>query len=192
MMNPVVPVPRQIITERLIMRRCQESDFDDFFSFLTHPTATRFLNLTPEQKTAAGAQAALWYIVQAYESDNPLFVLTVIERASGRYAGSCGLIPLPDDSGVEISYNIIPPLWGQGLATELADGLIGFIFEASRVDLVAALVMPENQASLRVAEKAGLSSRGLIDHPDYDEPVVMLVITRRAFDRQRDRRPPPR
>lgn len=56
---------------------------------------------------------------------------------------------------VEIGYSFEPALWGQGLATEIALGCV----EQGRVrgfDSLVGLTLPENLASRRVLEKAGM------------------------------------
>jgi RimJ/RimL family protein N-acetyltransferase len=60
----------------------------------------------------------------------------------------------------EIGYLLHPDWWGQGLATEAARLLIGFGFGTLDLHRIEATTGPENRASARVLEKAGMRYEG--------------------------------
>ena len=53
-----------------------------------------------------------------------------------------------------------PRFWGQGLASELVPALIEFGFGPCGRKRLVATIRPENHASLRVVEKAGMHCAG--------------------------------
>ena len=182
-----VAIPQKIETRRLIIRRCLEADYDGFFGFLNDREATRFLSLTADQKTSAGAQTTLWYIIHSYNTENPLFMMSVIDKENGDYLGSCGVMPLKEAGEFEFFYNIIRDRWGEGLATELVIGLMDYAFQTSSVNRMAAFINPDNRASLRVAEKVGMSNKGLVKHQDFKQPVLLMTMSVQAFKRRHGR-----
>lgn len=91
--------------------------------------------------------------------------------------GTCGYKGLPDANGqVEIGYEIAPPFRHQGLATEIATGLVGRVRNIPLIQGVLAHTLPEENASVRVLKKAGFSLSGEIEDPD-DGPVWRWQLT---------------
>ena len=180
-MEIAVPLPESIKTERLLLRRCREEDLEGHTAFLENEKATRFLHLDADQKSAALAAAGLWFIIQSYSSPTPLFFLSVVEQGTEQYVGSTGLAPLADDCGVEFFYNVSPSFWGRGYGAEIGRGVIDYIFTHSAADFVAAFIDLANEPSRRVAAKLGLVEQGLVDHPDYNHPVLKLILDRRNW-----------
>ncbi len=72
--------------------------------------------------------------------------------------------PIGGGNPVEIGYYLARSAWGKGYATELASGLIRYGFGALGLDQIVAVILPENVASGRVLEKAGLCHAGLTDY----------------------------
>ena len=71
--------------------------------------------------------------------------------------GGLGRDPTAPQWGVEVAYFIDPAFAGRGLATELVGAALSLAFEELALPRVEAFVRPENAASVRVLEKAGLS-----------------------------------
>ncbi|RPH39898.1 MAG: N-acetyltransferase [Planctomycetota bacterium] len=67
----------------------------------------------------------------------------------------------PDREGtVEVSYGIVDSHQGQGIATEAAQGLIGWLKQDPRVRRIVAETFPSMTASIAVMEKCGMSFLG--------------------------------
>ena len=75
----------------------------------------------------------------------------------GRPIGWCGLQYLPDTDEIEIGYLLAKPFWGQGLTTEAAIAGQRWAFEHLDLQELVAIIHPENIASIRVAEKLGMT-----------------------------------
>lgn len=153
-------VPETLPAEGLILRRHRSADRGPFAAFLTHPTATRYMAFTPEQKTADGARAMLDYVIASYDSAAPIFSLTIVDEG-GAYLGSCGAQPLADeDGGIEVYYTVMPEHQGRGVATRAMRAVIDHLFRSTEASRLVAFVVPENVPSVRVAEKLGFVSDG--------------------------------
>lgn len=152
-------VPKAIRTERLLLRRSQIEDLEAFSSFLTDPAAVHYMAFTEEQKTPKGAEQMLQWVIDAYDSKEPIFSLTIADPTTNRYLGSCGLHP-DSGGGLEIYYTVIPSEQRRGIATEAAKAIVlHAIVELGATRLVA-YVVPENKASVRVAQKLGFVDDG--------------------------------
>jgi ribosomal-protein-alanine N-acetyltransferase len=82
-------------------------------------------------------------------------------------AGVCGYTGPPNDLGVvEIAYGTAPSFRGQGIATLAATELMRRAFQDSRVRVVCAHTLPEENASTRVLKKVGMAFVGLAQDVD--------------------------
>jgi RimJ/RimL family protein N-acetyltransferase len=75
------------------------------------------------------------------------------DRATGAIVGFAGLVHPGGQADPELKYALARGEWGRGYATEAARALLDAFVPATRVIATAA---PENLASHRVLEKAGL------------------------------------
>lgn len=176
-------VPHRIPTDRLVLRRHTLADVDPFAAFVADPEAVRHMAFTPEQKTRPGAERMLHWVIGAYDSPDPVFSLTIAERESDRYLGSCGLNPDPG-GGLEIYYTVIPSEQRKGYATEAARAVVAYAFDELDADRLVAYVVPANVPSVRVAEKLGFVDDGPVtraageagmDHATMDGRRYVLV-----------------
>ena len=100
--------------------------------------------------------AAAW-ILAATEAraKGEAFHFAVMHAQEG-FVGCCSLMALsPRDRSAQVSYWIGRPYWGRGLATRATRWLLGFAFEALKLERVRTCVLDGNTASLRVLEKLG-------------------------------------
>jgi RimJ/RimL family protein N-acetyltransferase len=63
---------------------------------------------------------------------------------------------LEDLGEIDVAYRLMPTHWHLGLATEAALASVRYGFSDLGLKQIIGLVMPENIASVRVLEKAGL------------------------------------
>jgi RimJ/RimL family protein N-acetyltransferase len=184
-------LPETLVTERLVIRRHRRADLAGFTAFLVHPTATRYMAFTPEQRTAAGARRLLDHVIASYDSPAPIVSLSLADPASDDYVGSCGAQPLGGGDGVEIYYTVLPEHQGRGLATEAAKALLDFVLDATAVERICAFVVPENVASRRVAEKLGFVDEGRVERQAAPGASAhqSMVATRFVLTRRRASEP---
>lgn len=90
-----------------------------------------------------------WYVrTRIDENDPPVLV------AGGGFLGP------PEDGTAQIGYSVLPQFQGQGYATELVGGLIGWALAQPGVDRIVAETEWANPASVRVLVKAGFVASG--------------------------------
>ncbi len=86
------------------------------------------------------------------------------ERASGEFIGFIGLAyhdGWPEgEHKTEVGWRLNRTHWGRGLATEGALASVRYGFEGLGLERIISITLPENAASRRVMEKAGLTYRG--------------------------------
>jgi RimJ/RimL family protein N-acetyltransferase len=81
---------------------------------------------------------------------------------------------------VELPWTVRSDHWQQGIATEAVLAAVDWA-RSSDLEEVVALIRPENGASRRVAEKAGLQEEGTTLHAELDHLVYRLTLSERAL-----------
>ncbi len=103
----------------------------------------------------------------ARAADPWTFGFAVLLPAVGQVVGSASFKGPPDAAGmVEVAYAIVPGWQGKGYATEATRELVAFARNDSRVRLIRAHTMPENNASTRVLTKNGFAKSGEVIDPE--------------------------
>jgi ribosomal-protein-alanine N-acetyltransferase len=157
-------LPPVIETARLIIRRHLPEDAESFVEFMTDEDATRFLDFEPEQKTPAGARGLLDYVISTYSTEDPVFALAIVDKATGAFMGSCGLSRLADQPGVECYYSLLPRYWGWGFATEAGLAMLYYAFEELGLATVVAHVSAKHSKAWSVARNMGMTDKGPCDY----------------------------
>ena len=96
----------------------------------------------------------------------------VYVRGDPVMAGYCGIVTARRRADPEIIYALRPQWWRQGLASELVPALLQFGFGVCGLPRLVATIRPENHASLRVVEKAGMHCAG---EELAGEGILMLI-----------------
>ena len=102
-----------------------------------------------------------------------------VEKASRHVVGYSGLFHFPDIAGhpeVEIGYRLARPFWNQGFATEAVTAIRDYAFNILCLHRLIALIDPQNAASIRVAEKAGMRYEREIMLEGYTYPDHLYSI----------------
>ncbi len=94
-----------------------------------------------------------------------------------------------DPDNVEVGWLLDPREWGRGLATEGAIASLGYGFESLGLERIISIAHPENLASRRVMEKAGLVPRG--SRTWRGGAVVWYAADQTSWLRPRGERPRP-
>ena len=106
------------------------------------------------------------------------------ERESGAFVGFAGLVHQEEwtegEHRTEVGWRLDRAFWGRGLATEAAKASVYHGLEHIGLERVISIIQPENGASRRVAEKAGLTLRG--ESRWRDTPVVWYAIDRGEWE----------
>jgi RimJ/RimL family protein N-acetyltransferase len=152
-------------TERLIMRRWQDSDREPFAELNADPHTMRFFPTTLDR---AGSNALIEIIESRFESQGyGLWALEV--AATGEFIGFTGLNPMPDDvpgaGGMEVGWRLAKRGWHQGYATEAASAALGVAFGAVGLPEIWSMTAVLNEPSIAVMRRIGLTEVDRFDHP---------------------------
>lgn len=143
-------------TPRLYFRWPVICDLEDYIALYRSPEVTRYIPDAPKNDQEVREEVE-WFL-NGHPRRPELGLWAAIHKPTGRFAGRCGLLPwtIEGREEVEVAYTLAPVFWDQGLATEAARGIVAYAFQKLRLPRLIAMIEPKNDASRRVAEKAGL------------------------------------
>jgi RimJ/RimL family protein N-acetyltransferase len=163
-------------TERLTLRGHRLDDFADSLALWTDPEVTRFIGGKPSTREEA------WSRLLRYAGHWALLGFgywAVTEKETGRFLGEVGFADSkreiePSLDGLpEIGWVLAPHAHGKGYATEAVQAAIAWGDAHFNSRRTACIIAPENQPSIRVAEKCGY--RELCRTTYKDKPTIMFV-----------------
>jgi RimJ/RimL family protein N-acetyltransferase len=140
-------------TPRLIVRRWTAADVESLHSVCSDPDVMRYVGdgaPWSRERTGQFIEKAV-----ATEQTHGYCRWPLITKDAGLLAGFCGFVSARE--GAEMGWRLGSQCWGRGLATEAAQAVLKFGVDSLGFRRVTATVHCDNQASLRVAEKLGMS-----------------------------------
>ena len=190
-----------IETERLILRKFEDSDLDDIFAMRSDHDVMRYIR----QPQTDPSESAKWIrLISSFWETEGIGYCALIEKATGHLVGWCGLWRLKETDEIEVGYAISKSNWGRVFATEAAAAVIGYGFKELGLGRIVAVAFPGNKASQNVMTKLGMSYVGIgvfygnslaqyaIERPVWearfgdakDQPDMKVLETKRHFMRR--------
>lgn len=161
-------VPR-IETDRLILRRYEERDFEPLHRMAGDAAMFRYSDrgaMTRDESWSRLLRQIGHWSLLGYG------IFAVEEKASGRFAGEAGLgqfrrgLDEPFESCPEATWSITPELQGMGYGGEAAQAALDW-FGARHAGPTVCLIHVANAPSLRLAAKLGYAPFREIDYKGY-------------------------
>ena len=165
----------QLETERLILRRPVAEDFPAYARMWADPEVNRFLGgvaLNREEAWSKFMRAFGHWALMGYG------FWAVCEKESGARVGETGFLNVkraivPSLEGIpEIGWSFAKPAQGKGYATEAVRAALAWGEQRFGRVRFAAIIAPENKASLNVAAKTGFRQAARTTYKD--EPILVL------------------
>ena len=146
----------EIETARLRLRPYTLDDLDRVAVILSNPEVMKY---SPKGPIAKGKEKQvtreiLEYFIEHWEKYG-FGVWAVVEKASRKLIGHCGLNCLPNSPDIEVIYRLDQNFWNQGFATEATKACLQYGFNSAKLYKIVAIASPQHIASRRVMEKVG-------------------------------------
>jgi len=195
-------MPAPIETERLWLRPLAPDDFPFLAALNADPVVARYL---ATGKPRGEAETRAWFEkTLAWYGEDGTGHRGIVLKDGGRLVGRCGLqcmeveldVPRPraffgrgsaspgvrTEPILELGYGLIQEAWGKGIASEASRRMRDEGFARGEAKLMS-VIHAENTASIRVAEKNGLS---LVSELEFVGRVFLRYeITRREWEQTR-------
>jgi RimJ/RimL family protein N-acetyltransferase len=167
-----------IQTDRLLLRRWQDSDREPFAALNADPETMLYFENTIDR----GASDAFVDRIEA-RFDEQGYGLWALELAdTGEFIGFTGLNPMPPGvpgaGGVEIGWRLARRAWHRGYATEAARAALEVAFGGAGLAEVWSITAVVNEPSQAVMRRIGMTEVARFDHPQVPDghPVQPHVL----------------
>ena len=162
---------RVLETERLVLRRLTLDDAPFIFKLVNEPSWLRFIG----DKGVRNLDDARHYL-----QSGPLdmysrfgFGMFLVElKEGGQHIGTCGLLKRDSLPDADVGYALLPEFWGQGYAIEAVSAVLSYGRDTHSLKRTLAIVSPDNESSIRVLEKAGLTFERMLQLSQKDAVKV--------------------
>jgi len=146
-------------TIRLALRQVRSEDVERFYSLDREPSVMRYI-ADGKVGTRDSSAAAVVRAMRSYRLYPGMGKWIAEEKRGSRFLGWFSLNYVPDTVDIEVGYRLLPDAWGQGFATEGASALVRHGLDRLGLYRIIGLTHPDNVASQRVLQKAGLRDAG--------------------------------
>lgn len=143
-----------IETLRLRLRPVTLTDLDYFYLSWNEPQVRKYL-WDDEPVAKERVEAALIMSIKCFENYS-FGIWGVILKERSSLIGFSGLRYVEGTPDIELLYGLAPQYYNQGLSTEAAKAVLKYGFEELGLYSIVGTVNPNNIASWRVLEKAGM------------------------------------
>jgi ribosomal-protein-alanine N-acetyltransferase len=134
-------------TKRLILRSFVGDDVEFLYRHFSD-RQSEATDLIEFYKAQQGARSNRWCIVR---------------KVDNKAIGTCGYHHwVPPHRRAEIGYDLSPQAWGQGYMTEALRAVLTHGFDQMKLHRTDALVFGENGKSIRLLERLGFQSEGVL------------------------------
>ena len=140
-------------TPGLRLRRPESRDFEAYAALCADPEVMRYIG-----EAAPLSRRRAWHAFTGMLGHWALRgygQFAVESKASAAFLGRVGLYEPDPWPGTEIAWALAREHWGRGFASEAAAAVRNWAFGSLGLARLVSVIIPENRASIRVAEKIG-------------------------------------
>ncbi len=156
---------KNIETERTIMRKFTIDDAEACYALNLDLEVLKYTGDVPFESLQMAADFLASY--DQYEKYG-VGRLAVIEKATQKFIGFCGLKYCPEKEEYDIGYRFLRDRWNKGFATETASECLSFGFNELGIETIVGRAMKDNIASIHVLKKIGMTFKDTFDFDGHE------------------------
>lgn len=163
-------------THRLILKTFTIDDAPFILELMNTPDWIKFIG---DRNVRTVEQAATYLKnnqLKAYESQDYGYYKVMLKSEDSKPIGSFGLLKRDTLEHVDIGFSLLPEYQGQGYGYEGTSALIDLARYRFNISTVCAITLPENQASIKLLEKLGLSFQKRVQPFENDGELLLFAI----------------
>ncbi|GCE09068.1 GNAT family N-acetyltransferase [Dictyobacter aurantiacus] len=149
-----------LTTRRLTLREFEPTDWPEVYAYESDPAVARYL--VYPASSPQECQVNLDFLVgHQHEPQRLVFHLAMVLAGEKQLIGTCGLQITSRAVGeAELGYALHSAHWGQGYMSEAVRAIIAYGFNTLQLCRIIGTCVPDNAASIRVMQKAGMQQEG--------------------------------
>ena len=167
-------IPLPIRTARLCIRPFDSGDVDPMANVYGDPEVMRHVCIGVLDRPGT---AALLEDYRRAQEQRGFSTWAVVEKASGAVIGDVGFGLYEPTGEPELGYTLAASAWGRGYALEAARACVDAAFAHLPQRRLVAKIEPENERSLRLAQRLGMRTVETVDVDGV--PHLLLALERR-------------
>jgi RimJ/RimL family protein N-acetyltransferase len=148
-----------LTTRRLALHEIGAAHANELYELDSDPRVMRYIG-NGRLSTREQVDAAIRRVPRVYGLYPGLGTWRATRRDNGDFIGWFALKYIPRSAEVEVGYRLRYAAWGRGYATEGASALVRYGFIDLGLYRIIGVTHPDNAASQRVLQKAGLADAG--------------------------------
>lgn len=161
-----------IKTQRTLVDHIRLEDAPFFVTLLNTPDWIRFIG----DRNVSDIDSAQQYLqngfLQSYR-DNGFGYYLVRMAQELTPIGICGFLKRPNLDNPDFGFALLPNYYGQGLAYESCRSVLEYGIKTFEFNILDAVTVPDNRASIRLLDKLGFTRHEIIDEDNSDDPLVL-------------------
>ena len=161
-----------IETERTILRNLTSNDAEDFYALNLDNEVLKYTGDQPFENLQTAKNFLINY--DQYEKYG-VGRLAVIEKATSKFIGWCGLKYNSDKDEYDIGFRFYRDYWNKGFATETAKRCLDYGFKDLGIQRIVGRAMKENISSIKVLEKIGMTLKETFDFDGHEGVIYELT-----------------
>jgi len=161
-----------IETDRTILQRLTSDVAEDFYALNLDKEVLKYTGDQPFENIQTAKEFLTNY--DQYEKYG-VGRLAVIEKATSKFIGWCGLKYNPDKDEYDIGFRFFRDYWNKGFATETAKRCLDFGFKELGITRIVGRAMKGNIASIKVLEKIEMRFKETFDFDGHDGVIYELT-----------------
>lgn len=95
-------------------------------------------------------------------------------KNSGQLIGTVGLIDREGIDHVDVGYGLLPAYRGKGYAIEATKAMYNYGYDTLSIDKIVAIVNPDNDDSIKLLKKLGLTFEKMVKLPDEEKDIKLF------------------
>ena len=164
-------------TERLILRKWQLDDLDDYYAYAKNPNIGSMAGWKPH----SSKEESLTHLKSFIENDE---VWAIVLKENGKVIGHLKIYPDENRgkfserySAKLINYALSEDYWAKGYMTEAVKSAVKYAFDEMNIEVLTAFHFPHNVSSKRILEKCGFEYECVIEqgYNNYDGQIFDSV-----------------
>jgi HAD superfamily hydrolase (TIGR01509 family) len=148
-----------IESERLFLIPWHPDDAEQAYPIYRLPEVMRYLG-RPPMTSVEEARQRLTAALEGFRAQGRGYGYWKLVRKADDYVVGTALVKRLDADSVEVGWHLRPDAWGNGYATEAGRACIEHAFRVLNLDRIIAVAFPENEPSLKVMRRLGMTALG--------------------------------
>ena len=172
-------------SERLILRKCMESDYKDSYKYCCSDPELCRLQGFEVHKNDEVTRRSFKEKEERYKIDNSFYEWAIVRKEDNQFMGEIALVHFNEkDNSIELGYNLGKAFRGHGYMQEALSTILKFAFEELDLNEVYALILNDNNSSQKVVQSNNLEySKTIQDYKDdvYEGPIDKYEIAKEKW-----------